>query len=354
MQLSEDGKTLIRIEKGDVKEDGSIEIPQGVTTINGYAAENCHKELTILTLPQGLTSIKIRAFYACYKLKNAIFPEKLTYIGSSAFGYCKDLETLSFPEGLNTIGNEVFIHCISLKTLDLPKELTSIGDSSFANCSKLETVILPKELTSIGKDPFLGCNELKTLILLEGFVSTDSKIFDSFLNVQNVVILSANEIEIKRISQLLPNKLKDKIALKEVYECQEKQLSRILSDPELNPLYLLLDQLYPLLNQESFLDSIPRELLPLIKYYLKESVTYKQARVRIFEEPLPVNLSEMKDYEERVIKIVDQTLKNAKAVSQASPVQTERQAEGLGLGFFQPEISQNLNEPKTLDLVQKP
>ncbi len=97
----------------------SYEIPEGVETIRTKAFYKCY-ELTEITLPSSLKSIGEMAFFRC-SLKALTLPDALTIIGKDAFSYCYDLEELTIPESVTQIDEYAFYNCTSLK------ELTMLG-----------------------------------------------------------------------------------------------------------------------------------------------------------------------------------------------------------------------------------
>ena len=90
-------------------------------------------------------------------------PEGVTSIGRYAFFKCSSLSSISLPEGLTSIGYGAFNGCSSLSSISLPEGLTSMGDYAFDGCSSLSSISLPKGLMSIEYNTFSGCDNLKTI-----------------------------------------------------------------------------------------------------------------------------------------------------------------------------------------------
>lgn len=78
-----------------------------VTAIGKKAFDRCYS-LVLVTLPDGLTTIRDWAFSECYSLVSVTYPEGLITIGKDAFLYCTSLSTITLPEGLTTIGYQAF------------------------------------------------------------------------------------------------------------------------------------------------------------------------------------------------------------------------------------------------------
>jgi hypothetical protein len=331
MKLSDDGKILLNVDNSDIRKDGSFYIPKGVT------------------------SIGVGAFLQCSGLKAAFLPEGLTSIEAGAFSECTGLQTLVLPEGLTSIGNSVFFGCIKLKTLDIPEGVT-IGGSAFFGWSGLQTFVLPKGLTSIGFGTFNVCTGLQILVLHEGLTAIAPNAFQSCINMHTVVIASTNEAEIQRITQLLPNALKNIVismdTAKNAYQIQDAQFSRILSIPQINPLYLLL-------NQGLLFDNIQIDLFALMNCYLKcLPSSCQQAKSRMLEVPFPKTQSETEDYEIQLRKITDQIIQTVHQEFSNNIGQLDDscsfQTTGKDVLFFQTSGNQTLEEQTKIEVARKP
>ena len=134
--FSKDLKTLITYPGG---RGGEYSVPEGVTSIGGWAFAYC-ESLTSITLPEGLTSIGDAAFYKCAALTEITLPEGLTSIGNYAFCGCQSLISITLPEGIVSIEFAAFYECTSLASITLPESLTSIRDLAFNGCKSLSTV----------------------------------------------------------------------------------------------------------------------------------------------------------------------------------------------------------------------
>lgn len=95
----------------------SYEIPEGVETIRSKAFYKCY-ELTEITLPSTLKSIEEMAFFRC-SIKTLDLPESLTFIGKDAFSYCTAIEKVTIPATVTEIGEYAFYNCTSLKDVTM-------------------------------------------------------------------------------------------------------------------------------------------------------------------------------------------------------------------------------------------
>ncbi len=87
----------------------SIEIPESVTTIGGFAFYGCEK-LTSVRIPASVQNIEGTAFAECTNLVTVIFEKesKLTIIGARAFQNCYSLTNIKLPDGVIEVGSLAF------------------------------------------------------------------------------------------------------------------------------------------------------------------------------------------------------------------------------------------------------
>lgn len=118
----------VKDEKGKDKKVIKYEIPEGVETIRTKAFYKC-SELSEITLPSTLKSIEEKAFFRC-SFTEIILPEALTFIGKDAFAYCQGIKTILIPSGVTEIGEYAFYNCINLLTInvDSPEAELTLGN----------------------------------------------------------------------------------------------------------------------------------------------------------------------------------------------------------------------------------
>lgn len=104
-------------EKGEEVKTISYTIPEGVETLRTKAFYKCY-ELTEISLPSTLTKIEEKAFFRC-NLGATTLPGNLTYIGKDAFSYCNGLEELTIPASVTEIGEYAFYSCTNLLSLTM-------------------------------------------------------------------------------------------------------------------------------------------------------------------------------------------------------------------------------------------
>lgn len=93
-------------------------VPEGVETIRTKAFYKCAL-LTKLTLPQSLKSIEEKAFFRCSAMENAVLPAKLECIGKDAFSYCTSFTEIVIPASIKQIDTYAFFNCTQLLKIDI-------------------------------------------------------------------------------------------------------------------------------------------------------------------------------------------------------------------------------------------
>ena len=122
-------------------------------------------EITELTIPNGVKTIRNAAFCGCAGLTNITIPNSVTSIGENTFQYCTGLTTLSLSNSVTNIGERAFEDCKALKSIIIPNKVTTIRDGTFSYCTGLESVTIPSSVSSIGESAFFSCDALKKVIV---------------------------------------------------------------------------------------------------------------------------------------------------------------------------------------------
>ncbi len=92
-------------------------VPEGVETIRSKAFYKCY-ELTEITLPSTLKSIEEKAFFRC-NLQNIILPDGLEFIGKDAFAFCSAAASLTVPASVKQIDEYAFFCCTSMLEINM-------------------------------------------------------------------------------------------------------------------------------------------------------------------------------------------------------------------------------------------
>lgn len=165
---------------------GEIEIPQGVTSVNGALSVAMNKRVA-LNLPKGVKKIGRgwpgKGFTSIHfnddltEIEEACFawypmpPDGITLPGSLIkIGYRAFIENglegeLIIPEGCLDIGGEAFKDA-QITKLQLPSRLEIINGGTFRNLGRLTNLTIPKFVSYIGEVAFSNCTALQTVICL--------------------------------------------------------------------------------------------------------------------------------------------------------------------------------------------
>ena len=68
-------------------------------------------------------------------------PNSVTSIGSSAFYYCNSLTSIEIPNSVTSIGDNAFYGCSGLTSLTIGSSVAKIGNKAFAECANFEWII---------------------------------------------------------------------------------------------------------------------------------------------------------------------------------------------------------------------
>ncbi len=172
----------------------SITLPSTLTTIKDYALFNCSalNSLSVetgntvfdsrnncnaiietatntlilgcqnTTIPTDVTAIGENAFYGSLGLTTITIPNSVTTIGAYAFNYCSALSSISIPNSVTSIGNDAFAKS-ALTSCSLPNGITTITKNLFFDCSQLTSVTIPSSVSSIGDYAFAKCSSLTSI-----------------------------------------------------------------------------------------------------------------------------------------------------------------------------------------------
>ena len=86
------------------------------------------------------------------------FSAPVTTIVEKAFYSSRNLTSLTLPEGLETIEDSAFNGCQAMVSISLPSTLERLGKSAMRLCTSLAYVTLPDNLVYMGTHPFEKCN----------------------------------------------------------------------------------------------------------------------------------------------------------------------------------------------------
>ncbi|MBO5234775.1 MAG: leucine-rich repeat protein [Alistipes sp.] len=147
-----------------------------------YIPENafeCCYGLTEVNIPNGVTSIDGYAFYGCENLTTVTIPDSVTKIGSGIFENCSSLQSVTLPNGITEIPQEMFAYT-GLTTFTIPESVTKIGAGAF-NGAHLTEIVIPDSVTEISSKRYYDGSDYD-----EGYEVVPA--FGSCYNLQKITI----------------------------------------------------------------------------------------------------------------------------------------------------------------------
>lgn len=189
---------------------GNVVVPDGVTSISGYAFEYC-EDLTSIIIPESVIDIGACTFSSCSNLTSITIPDSVKNVGYDAFfetAWLKvkqaenplvivnkiliDGSTCSgnvvIPDGVTNINDFAFQYCEGLTSVTIPNSVTKIGDSAFRGCTSLTEITIPDSVTKIGNMSFSETAWLKAKQAENPLVVINGILIDGTTCSGNVVI----------------------------------------------------------------------------------------------------------------------------------------------------------------------
>ena len=191
--FSRDGKTLIKCPEGKVAE--------------------------VYTVPDGVVTIKSRAFSHCDSIEAIVFSNGVKYIEDSAISDCSRLKSLTLPNDFQRVAdeseNKLFNQLFQLPCLPMlsgTNELTSINvpenSRSFKSIdgvlydgfgvtllkcppnTEIENFVVPESVKSLQPGAFFNCSDLKTITIHEDVGHIEE---NSFIGCSGLVAINVAE-----------------------------------------------------------------------------------------------------------------------------------------------------------------
>ena len=163
---------------------GDVTIPSKVS-IDGkdYPVTEIHyeafwnAEITSVTIPGSVKTIKTGAFGDCSQLTSVVFMEGVKEIGCGTFDGCTSLTAINIPKSVTEIGELAFRNCASLTSIIIPPGIDIVEASTFSNCTNLTIVDIPEGVTTIGTEAFLGCTCLTSITIPQSIKTIEREAF---------------------------------------------------------------------------------------------------------------------------------------------------------------------------------
>lgn len=128
-----------------------IRFPESLIYIGKYSFSNC-TSLKKLVLSNAIRFIGERCFEDS-GVTDVVLPNSIKDIKSYVFSGTK-IEAISIPYGVETIEIKAFYCCEQLKKVDLPFSLKKIGEAAFLDCPNIKEIDIPSSVSEIGSYNF--------------------------------------------------------------------------------------------------------------------------------------------------------------------------------------------------------
>lgn len=212
----------------------SIDIPEGILSIDKYAFSNCSR-LKSVKIPNSVTNIGPHSFWDCGSLKQIEIPSSVTNIDTTAFDGCTAFEvycekgsvadTYKYPEGTKKIyGNmpiddvlysgtcgtdatytlykdglfvvsgsgeavgEIYISNKDwVKKVEVKEGITKLA-GCFKGFSEMTEVSLPDSVGSISSGCFSECTSLKSITIPSSVKEIGETTFEGCTNLESIIV----------------------------------------------------------------------------------------------------------------------------------------------------------------------
>lgn len=169
---------------------GIIKFNGKITTIGESAFESYYdgvnETLTSIIIPEGVTTIGLRAFRYCTNLKEVTIPETLTRIEERAFIYC-GMESIDIPDAVTYIGSQAFDNS-NLKSIIIPDNVTVVDNMAFYGCDYLESITFGNSVKEMGKQVCEMCTDLTTVVIPDSVTKIGSHAFSGCTSIEKITI----------------------------------------------------------------------------------------------------------------------------------------------------------------------
>lgn len=97
-------------------------------------------QVSTYKIPDGVETIRSKAFYKCYPLKELEMPDTIKVIEEKAFFRCERLGNFKMSQSIETIGKDAFSYCYGLTEMSIFNSIKQIDTYAFYNCENLLTI----------------------------------------------------------------------------------------------------------------------------------------------------------------------------------------------------------------------
>ena len=203
-KVNADGTSLTLVQYSIAKQDTSFTIPDGVTSIGGYAFRG-DRHLDSVVIPDCVRSIDEYAFEYC-DIESLVIGKGLSDISATAFASCIMLSSITVSAEnpvyksvggclckVNSDGTLTLVMCLVGKlegdtSFTTPDGVSAIADYAFSGCCNLTSVVIGDSVRSIGEYAFDSCYSLTSVVVGNGVTTIGANAFYGSLELESVVL----------------------------------------------------------------------------------------------------------------------------------------------------------------------
>lgn len=162
------------------------------TSIGG---EHYWKNITSVTVPDGVKYINSGAFYGLDNLKKISLPDSIIYIGDNAFSYCSNLSSINseiegkivMPKGLIYYGESLFRANKKINSFEFPDQINYIQAWTFYETAGFSDLVIGKQFMYICNNAF-NSSSIKSLVIEDGVEMIDIGAFQMNKQLEKVIM----------------------------------------------------------------------------------------------------------------------------------------------------------------------
>ena len=158
-----------------------------------WSQDTVSNDVTKVNIPNGVTSIRDRAFFKCSGLTSITIPNSVTSIGEYVFGGCSSLTSITIGNGVTSIENFTFSGCTSLTSITIPNSMKSFGQYAFQKCTSLESITIPDSVKYIYAGAFFECSGLTSITIPNSMKSFGDRAFKNCSSLANIYYTGTEE-----------------------------------------------------------------------------------------------------------------------------------------------------------------
>ena len=117
-------------------------VPTGIFTLTVGAETEGYYTYTVSDEEATITGV-VNVISGDIVIPSTLGGYPVTKIADSAFYSCRDITSVTIPDGIKSIGESAFSRCSSLASITIPDSVTNIGAFMLSGCNSIEKVILP-------------------------------------------------------------------------------------------------------------------------------------------------------------------------------------------------------------------